>query len=112
MQTSTDIAARNKNAAYYGLSPRVYLDLGHFSIAAEKAGVKSTAIKKGPLGQGARLELSGPDHNYEVLVGNGQMLLGRVNGEERTRLCEGSTNTQSQWNRMLDVLKASEGRAA
>ena len=116
MQKLTDaasaIAVRNKNPAYYGVSPRDYLDLGHFSIAADKLGVKSTAIKKGKLSQGACLELSG-NNNYEVLVdGIGQVLLGKIEADgNRVRLCVGSTGTE-QWNRMLGVLRNAEGRAA
>jgi hypothetical protein len=104
------IAARNRRAAAVGLDPRDYLGLGRFSNAAEKLGVKATGLSKGPLGQGARLELSSSNHKYEVLVdGCGSMTLGRVEQDRRVRLCAGSTGTE-QWNRMLDVLKASEGR--
>jgi hypothetical protein len=75
------------------LSPRDYLALGRFSLAADKLpGVKTTAVTKGPLGQGALLKLSSPDHDYEVLVdGAGNALLGRVEKDgKRVRLCEGS----------------------
>jgi hypothetical protein len=116
MQTSTGaapaIAARNERAAALGLNPRDYLALGRLSIAAGRLGVKATALSKGPLGQGALLKLSSPDHNYEVLVdGIGQALLGRVEADgKRTRLCAGSTSIQAQWDRILAALKQSEGR--
>jgi len=110
MLDNAAVAARNKNAAYYRVSPRDYLDLGHFSIAADKLGVKSTAITKGPFGQGALLKLTSGSNHYEVLVdGTGGMLLGKIEADgKRVRLCEGSTNTEAQWNRMLGVLKQSE----
>jgi len=104
------IAVRNKNAAYYGLPPRDYLALGRFSIAAAKFGVKSTAITKGPLSQGARLELSGSNHNYEVLVDDGQVLLGKIEAGKRVRLCAAGTNSEAGWEKLIGALKISEGR--
>jgi hypothetical protein len=114
MQTLTGaaMAARNGRAKALGLSPRDYLGLGRLSNAADKFGVRATEITKGPFGQGALLKLSSGNNHYELLVdGNGQMLLGRVEQDgKRVRLCEGRTNTEAQWNRMLGVLKQSEGR--
>jgi hypothetical protein len=117
MQTLTGaatIAARNSRAAAVGLSPRDYLSLGRLSIAAEKFGVKATGLTKGPLGQGARLELASSNHNYEVLVnGAGNALLGRVEADgKRVRLCAAGTNSEASWEKLIRALKASEGRLA
>jgi hypothetical protein len=114
MQTldNAAIAVRNKNAAYYGLTPRDYLALKRFSIAADNLGVKSNAISKGPL-QGALLKLSSGNNNYEVLVdGAGQVLLGRVEADgKRVRLSAAGTNSEASWGKLIGALKASEGRA-
>jgi hypothetical protein len=117
MQTlnSAAIAARNTRANALGLNPRDYLGLGRFSLAADKAGLKSTGITKGPLGQGALLKLSGAEHNYEVLVdGAGNALLGRVekDGSKRVRLCSIGTNSEAGWEKLIEALKAGEGRLA
>jgi len=99
---SAAIAARNKRAVSFGLSPRDYLGLGRFSLAAEKLGVKATEITKGKFNQGAVLKLSGPDHNYEVLVDAGNALLGRVEADgKRVRLCAAGTNSEASWGKLI-----------
>jgi hypothetical protein len=105
------IAARNNRAASFAISPRDYLSLGRFSNAADKFGLKSTGITKGPFGQGALLKLSSSNHDYEVLVdGTGQMLLGRIENGQRVKLYAGSTNTKAAWDKLLEALRQSEGR--
>jgi hypothetical protein len=88
--------------------------LGRFSNAAKRFGIETTEIARGPLGVGCRLQMSAGDRHYEVAIdGNGQMTLGRVEADgKRVRLCAGSTNIESGWNRMLGALKNAEGRMA
>jgi hypothetical protein len=99
-------------AGSFGITRREYVALGKFSNAAEKLGLETTNISKGPFGRGCLLKMSSGNHDYEVLVDRtGHALLGRVekNGK-RVKLCEGGTNTEAQWSALLQTLKNSEGR--
>jgi hypothetical protein len=60
---------------------------------------------------GCRLKMSSGNYDYEVLVdGTGHMLLARVENGKRVSLCEGATNTEVQWERLLEAVRNSEGR--
>jgi hypothetical protein len=63
------------------------------------------------LGLGCRLELASPNRSYEVLVNNGTALLGRVEKDgRRVKLCEGGTNIEATWEKLLGALRNSKGR--
>jgi hypothetical protein len=97
-------AARNNRAASLGISPREYLSLGRFSNAADKFGLQTTAITKGPFGAGARLTMSSGSTNYELDVTNGRIMLGKAEPNGRVRLCECSS-TQAGWETLLAALQ-------
>jgi hypothetical protein len=82
-----------------------------FSNAADKLGLKTTSIGRGPfIGVGCCLKLSG-NHNYEVLLNGGVMLLGRIEQDgKRVKLCEGGTSIEASWEKLLQAVKESEGR--
>jgi hypothetical protein len=103
---------RGTTGDYLGLTIREYIALGKFSSALDPFGVKTTGIGKGPFGVGCLLKVSGKAGQYEVHVdGTGRMFLGRVkNDGNRVRLCEGGTNTEASWERLLQVVRNSEGR--
>src|SRR5438132_14375532 len=100
------IAARNNRAASFGISPRDYLSLGRFSNAANKFGVKTVSIGRGAFGVGCQLQLSSSNHNYEVRVNSTGVLLGKIEASgKRTKLAEGSSNTEATWERLLETVK-------
>jgi hypothetical protein len=98
-------------AGLHGITDREYFALGKFSNAADKLGLKTTSIGRGPLlGVGCRLQLSG-NYNYEVLLNGGIMLLGRIEKDgKRIKLCEGGTNTEAQWTLLLKTVEKEEKR--
>jgi hypothetical protein len=97
---------------HFGISHREYAALARFSTAADKAGVKTSKIGRGPFNQGCLLQLSSSNHNYEVLVdGAGQVLLGSVKSGQRIKLCVSGTNTEASWEKLLQALRNNEGRA-
>ena len=85
--------------------------MGKFSNAADEFGLKTVSIDRGAFGLGCCLKLSGKT-DYEVLLNNGIMLLGRIEKGtgKRVKLHEGGTNTEAQWEGVLDAIKRSEGR--
>jgi hypothetical protein len=97
--------------AQFGLTERVYLALGRFAIAAEQAGIKSTAVAKTRDGY-CCLKLTGAcGSDYEVIVNGsaGSVMLGQIDRDgKRTRLAEASPNTQAGWDQLLAALKNSE----
>jgi hypothetical protein len=96
----------HNQAAHFKISTRDYLNLGKFSNAADKLGLKSTGITKGPFGSGCLLKMSGGAHTYELLLGNGSALLGRVEANgKRVRLFNGPTAAETQWDNLLEALR-------
>jgi hypothetical protein len=98
-------------ARLHGVSEREMTSLAKFSSGAEAFGIRTTAISRGPLlGVGCRLQLSGKA-DYEVLISNGQVLLGKVEANgQRIRLAEGGSNIEASWEKLLQAVRNSEGR--
>jgi hypothetical protein len=97
-------------ARLHGVSEREMTSLAKFSSKAEAFGIRTTNIGRGPLlGVGCRLQLSG-NHDYEVLVSNGQVLLGEVEASgKRIRLSEGA-DTEASWALLLKTIQTEEKR--
>ena len=64
-------AAPANRGGHVGISQREYFGLAGFANAAEKLGVKTTGITKGPFNRGSLLKMSSGNHDYEVLVDGG-----------------------------------------
>jgi hypothetical protein len=94
----------------HGITDREYFALGKFSNDADKLGLKTVSIGRGPLlGVGCCLKMSGKA-DYEVLVRNGQVLLGKVEASgKRVRLAEGA-DSEATWNMLLKTLEREEKR--
>ena len=112
-QKGTAPPARTRwHSNQFGISPRAYVALAKFSNAAEKLGVKTTAITQGMFGSGCRIQLCGKA-DYEVLVDGAGMTLGRVEADgRRIKLAQGSSGTEPEWAALLRALQNNEGRAA
>jgi hypothetical protein len=96
--------------ARFGISEREITALAKFSNAADKLGLKTTGIGKGPFGVGCLLKMSGKADYEVILNGAGNLLLGRVENGKRVKLHGGGTNTEAQWTMVLNAVKRSEGR--
>jgi hypothetical protein len=102
--------ARSPGRLLRDFSPGVCCPRQVLSNAADRLGLKTTGITKGPFGVGCLLKMSSGHQDYEVLVDSAGVLLGRVGKSgQRVRLCTG-TNTETQWNTLLQTLRNSEGR--
>ena len=96
--------------AHLGIGDLAYIGLARFASKAESLGLKPVSI--GRTFGGCRLAMkSGAGQDYEVLINSiGNALLGRIDGDKRVRLAQGSSETQAGWDMLLSVLGKLEGR--
>jgi hypothetical protein len=109
MQTTT--TQKPALAGHFGTSPREYLSLGQLSNSCDELSIKTVAIGRGSFGVGCCMKMSGKTADYEIMIdGHGSVILGKVEGGKRIKLCEGGSHLQATWDAILNAVKRSESQ--
>jgi hypothetical protein len=109
---TTDKVMRNYNR-FYQISFRDYAAMARVSNECEKFGVESVDVKQLENGKpGIAVEMASGNWEYHLrLESNSRIILGRENRGKREKLYEGNPNLVMSWDRLIELVANSEGKA-